>query len=88
MPEAPIREVTLRNVRFVYKGGGRPHGGGPVPLLADAYPEPSMFGRTPAWGLWVRDADNVLLESLKLETETPDARPESVSERATIRRRP
>jgi hypothetical protein len=43
--------------------------------LADAYPEPSMFGVTPAHGLWVRHVRGLVVENLTIETETPDARP-------------
>lgn len=72
----PIEDITLRRIRLVYEGGGteadaarRP------PELAGAYPEPSMFGMTPAWGLWVRHAERIAIEDLRLETVGPDARP-------------
>jgi hypothetical protein len=53
-------------------------------ILAEAYPEPSMFGVTPAWGLWVRHAERVTLHNVRLETETPDERPEVVTEAADL----
>jgi hypothetical protein len=84
LPEARIEDVTLRNIRLSYAGGGtaadaarRP------PLLPDSYPEPSMFGVTPAWGLWVRHAD-VRLEDLHLSTERSDERPAVLDENATL----
>ena len=87
LPGHEIEDVLLRNLRFVYRGGGpftslSP----PLPLLADAYPEPSMFGPTPAWGLWVRHACAVTLDNVRLETESPDPRPDIVAEGAEIRR--
>ena len=61
---------------------GAPTGGGTAAdaarrpdELADAYPEPSMFGVTPAWGLWVRHAHGLRVSGLHLTTLTPDARP-------------
>jgi polygalacturonase len=84
LPEARIEDVTLRNVRLSYAGGGtaadarrRP------PLLPDSYPEPSMFGGTPAWGLWVRHAA-VRLDRVHLTTEITDERPPILDEDATI----
>ena len=57
LPEARIEDVTLRNVRLSYAGGGKvADAARRPPLLHDSYPEPSMFGVTPAWGLWVRHA--------------------------------
>lgn len=84
LPEARIEDVTLRNVRLSYAGGGtaadarrRP------PLLPGSYPEPSMFGVTPAWGLWVRHAA-VRLERVDLTIETADERPPILDEDALI----
>jgi polygalacturonase len=84
LPDARIEDVELRNVRLTYVGGGtagdaarRP------PVLADSYPEPSMFGVTPAWGLWVRHAA-VRLDDVHLETETPDERPMVVDEDSAL----
>lgn len=89
LPRAPIEDVTLREVHLTYRGGGtaadaarRP------PILADAYPEPSMFGVTPAWGMWVRCATGVQLHDVHLATETPDARPEILADNAVIEPNP
>lgn len=83
LPNAPIRDVRLSNVRLAYEGGGQPSRG-PIPLYPGAYPEPSMFGPTPAWGLWVRDAEDVAVDRLRLEIEVPDARPQILTERAGV----
>lgn len=89
LPRAPIEDVTLREVHLTYRGGGtaadaarRP------PILADAYPEPSMFGVTPAWGMWVRCATGMKLHDVSLATKTPDARPEILADNAVIERDP
>ena len=85
LPGHPIEDVTLRDVRFVYAGGGFVADAARTPpILAEAYPEPSMFGVTPAFGLWVRHARKVTLENVRLETETPDARPALATEDAEV----
>lgn len=76
LPESPIENVTLSNIHLVYRGGGTEDDARARPGdLADAYPEPSMFGVTPAHGLWVRHVHGLKIEALTIETETPDARP-------------
>lgn len=80
LPKHPIEHVTLRDIHLSYRGGGtradairRPE------ELAGAYPEPSMFGPTPAWGLWIRHARGVAIDGLAL-TSADDARPPIVSD--------
>ena len=71
----PIEAVTLRDIRLTYAGGGTPADAARCPEeLPDAYPEPSMFGVLPAWGLWVRHARGLTIDRLVLATATPDAR--------------
>lgn len=79
LPGHPIGEVTLRDITLTYQGGGEARAD-PPPLLADAYPEPSMFGLTPAWGLWCRHVEGLMVEGLSLRTELPDARQQVVYE--------
>ncbi len=87
LPDARIEDVTLHGVRLTYAGGGtaadsrrRP------PLLADSYPEPSMFGITPAWGLWVRHATGVRLNDVHFTAENPDERHQILIENSTVQR--
>jgi polygalacturonase len=76
LPESPIENVTLSDIHLVYRGGGAAEDAGRRPGdLADAYPEPSMFGVTPVHGLWARHVRGLTIENLRIETETPDARP-------------
>lgn len=85
LPDSPIQNVTLENIRLTYRGGGpaawterRP---GDLP---DAYPEPSMFGPTPAHGLWTRHVQGLKIENLTIATTEPDARPEHVMENVIL----
>jgi polygalacturonase len=76
LPGHPIADVTLENIRLTYRGGGTVEEAARRPGdLADAYPEPSMFGVTPAFGLWARHVDGLRVNGLTFETLTPDARP-------------
>ncbi|EGF92671.1 glycoside hydrolase family protein [Asticcacaulis biprosthecium C19] len=74
MPGHPIEDVVLQDVRLSYRGGGVAPKVMPE-ALADAYPEPSMFGITPAWGLWARHVRGLVLDRLELRT-VGDERPE------------
>ena len=81
LPETPIQDVVLSNIRLSYRGGGKTEWAERRPGdLADAYPEPSMFGPSPAYGLWARHVDGLRIENLTIETVTPDARPERLFE--------
>ncbi|MDV6331258.1 glycoside hydrolase family 28 protein [Asticcacaulis sp. 201] len=79
LPNHPIEDVTLDTVSFTYRGGftGSP---GTSDELADAYPEPSMFGPTPAYGLWARHVRGLSLTHVNLATDGPDARPNIILE--------
>lgn len=87
LPESPIQNVTLQNVALTYRGGLSPAVVAPfVDDLPSAYPEPSMFGVTPAWGLWVRHVDGLELMGLEMATQTPDARPQTVYHAVSLKR--
>jgi hypothetical protein len=72
----PIEDVALTDIRLVYAGGGEADWAWRRPDdMAQAYPEPSMFGPTPAHGLWVRHVDGLVLDNVRIETLRPDPRP-------------
>lgn len=76
LPGNPIEDVALRNIRLVYVGGGAAEDALRTPPdLHDAYPEPSMFGVTPAFGLWAKYVRGLRLDNVQLETEALDRRP-------------
>jgi polygalacturonase len=76
LPNYPIEDVTLSNIRIVYRGGGTAADAArEIPENESSYPEPSMFGITPAHGLFIRHARRVLLRDIDIRTLTPDARP-------------
>lgn len=79
LPDHPIEDVRLSDIHLTYGGGGTAEDAGrTVPELPHAYPEPSMFGISPAHGLYARHVRGLTLERVTLATETPDARPDIV----------
>ena len=46
-----------------------------IPECRTAYPEPSIFGVLPAWGLFVRYARRIHFRDVRIETAEPDTRP-------------
>lgn len=82
LTDSPIEDVALSNIRFAYRGGGTAEDAArAVPDMRDTYPEPSMFGTLPAYGLYVRDARGLRIDGLQLSNATADARPPIVLER-------
>ncbi|MES2337206.1 MAG: glycosyl hydrolase family 28-related protein [Pseudomonadota bacterium] len=74
LPDHPIECVQLRDIDLQFDGSVAD----PVPTppeLADAYPEPSMFGPTPAWGLWARHVVGLDVRGLRLSRSAADPRP-------------
>ena len=74
LPEHPIECVQLRDIDLAFRGGLDAPVANPDEL-ADAYPEPSMFGPTPAWGFWARHVIGLEVNKLRLHRERGDRRP-------------
>ena len=72
----PVEAVTLSNIDLSFEGGMTvADAPDPVPELPSAYPEPSMFGVTPAFGLYARHVRGLTLHNLNLSTKIADQRP-------------
>lgn len=72
----PVEDVTLSNIRIVYRGGGIAEDAAiDPPEKNGAYPEPSMFGKIPAYGLFVRHAKNLRVHNVEVGFEQPEFRP-------------
>jgi len=60
MPGHDIEDITLNNIHIYYAGGGtKEEGARKIPENENYYPEPGMFGVNPAYGLFVRHAENI-----------------------------
>jgi len=72
----PIEDVSLSNIHLVYEGGGTAADAAVnPPENATAYPEPSMFGTIPAYGLYVRHAKNLRVRDFTVAHAGAEARP-------------
>ena len=83
-----VKDVTLRNVRIVCRGGGdtAAERTRPVPEAAGKYPDAHMFdGPLPAYGLYARHVDRLALEnvSFDLKPGTADGRDDKVFDDVT-----
>ncbi|WP_322965418.1 rhamnogalacturonidase [Sphingomonas fuzhouensis] len=73
--DRPVRDVTIARMSLHYRGGGTAGDGEQRPgELPDAYPEPSMFGTLPAWGLWARHVEGLEVEQLSLSHDGKEGR--------------
>ena len=76
LPGHPIENLTLSNINLSFEGGGGEDlVDREVPEVADKYPSPHMFGKLPAYGLYIRHADGVTLDNVSLSYEAPEHRP-------------
>lgn len=83
-PAHRIQNITLENIEIHYPGGSDSGyafcGSDPQSLASIAerttqYPEFSMFKELPAWGLYLRHADNILLKNVRMTVANHDYRP-------------
>jgi len=89
LPGHRIQNVTLENIRVAYPGGGTmplasarvtdssafSDARKTIPENPSDYPEFSMFGDLPVWGLYLRHVDGIDLKNVRMTVARPDARP-------------
>ena len=76
IPGFPVRRINLKNIRISAVGGGTVElAHKQVPELEDKYPDADMFDDLPAYGLFCRHAESLVLDGVHFLLETPDARP-------------
>lgn len=81
LPEHPVQDVLLDDVRLVMPGGvGADAAARAIPEQVGAYPEFGMFGTLPAFGMYMRHARRVGLVRVSLETAKADGRTALVAE--------
>ena len=74
--EKRIKSITLSNSRFVCVGGIKDNIEGiVVEELKDEYPESTMFGVLPSYGLYIRHAENINIHDIDFILESEDKRP-------------
>lgn len=81
IPGHPVENVVLRDIKIYYPGEGDAcYARMPLNRIEDVpeqismYPEFSMFGELPAWGLYVRHVDGITISDVKLRAKRQDYR--------------
>lgn len=74
IPDARVTNVTLKNWYVEMPGGLTNLPALPAEKEA-GYPQSNIFGETPAYGLFIRHADGVVLDHVIFGALKPDARP-------------
>ena len=81
VPGHPIMDIQLNDIYIQHRGGGTSEDATLQPPEAeDKYPEPNMFGRMPAHGVFVRHARNISLNNVEFLSSKEDFRPAFVLE--------
>jgi polygalacturonase len=81
IPGHPIEDVKMSDIVIVHPGGGTKEDA--LRQLAEnekEYPEPNMFGTTPAHGFFIRHARGVEMAGIKIEYAGAELRPAFVVE--------
>jgi len=81
LPGHEVENVTLENIEITYEGGGsRDVNYFPLDSLhaiteaETSYPEFSMFGELPAWGMYIRHVKGLTMRNVSLVLQNPDYR--------------
>lgn len=76
IPGHSIEDLKLSDITILHQGGGTAEDAAlTLPEKETAYPEPTMFGTTPAQGFFIRHARNVEMSGIRIEALKEDARP-------------
>jgi len=76
IPGFPITGIALRNIRLMTKGGGKLEMvSRPVPEREGEYPDAGRFGDLPAYGLFCRHVEGLMLDGISLGYDETDPRP-------------
>lgn len=76
LPSHPVTGIRLSNIVVEQAGGGaREDISAQIEEKAAEYPEATMFGTLPAYGFYIRHAENITFDGVELATANEDARP-------------
>jgi len=76
LPDYHIEDVSLNKIRIFYRGGAKKELADLQPPERETnYPEPSMFGEMPVYGLFVRHVKNISVTDVEISYLSDDFRP-------------
>jgi polygalacturonase len=76
LPGHPVEQVRISNVHIIFNGGGTAEDAAAQPPEREStYPEPSMFGKIPAYGFFVRHAADLQLHHVEISYQRDELRP-------------
>jgi polygalacturonase len=76
IPGYDIEDVQLSNIQIYCTGGGTPEMAAVEPRENErGYPEPGMFGATPAYGFYVRHVNGIEFSNVQVQYDGEEARP-------------
>lgn len=78
VPGYRVRRVTVDGLRAIHTGGAKDVASLAVDEMVDHYPEGTMWGPLPAWGLYVRHASGVNIRNFDGSWTEPDQRPAAI----------
>jgi len=74
IPGHYIDDISLSNIKMYFKGGSRLQNN-IITENEKEYPEPGMFGKNPAYGMFIRHAKNIQLSDVEFHFINEDERP-------------
>jgi polygalacturonase len=76
VPGHDIEDVKISNILIEHAGGGtKKQAGIQLEEKESGYPEPTMFGATPAHGFFIRHAKGIEISDFKIRLKEADVRP-------------
>lgn len=76
IPGHPIEDLKLSDITILHQGGGTGTDAKlELPEKEKEYPEPTMFGTTPAHGFFIRHVKGIEMSGIRIDHANPDARP-------------
>ena len=88
-PNIKIENVRLENIEIVYPGHADPEYAyrgsskeelDAIPEMETSYPEFSNWKELPAWGFYIRHADGIIFDNVKITVDGEDYRPAIVTD--------
>jgi polygalacturonase len=77
IPTGRIEDVLIRDMNLSMTGGGKSMSATAIPEDIADYPDSNMFGESsPAYGFWLRHAERISFENVRIDPQRRDERPE------------